>query len=396
MPPEVSTLADEQAKLEAIATKIQAAQDTKNAALQESLTKEFKAELALLKASIEELRPRVSLPGVEVDKTGKRAGKAFSLARAACGIKHGWDVADAGYEKEVFSQTQRDFHNKAASFGVDTAGGFLVPSEVSDTVIERLLPQTISFQLGVNRVSVGNVGSLSFNRETGSATATWVGEMVTAAKSQVTLDQFSLTPKAVSAKGDISNLLQLLGSGAAEERFTRSAARQFALAIDKAILIGANSQQGPIGIANTPGVGTSSGVSATFNKVVAFITKLRLANALNGKLGWALTPNKLEELEIMVDASNQPLMRRAIDGGSLDRIRGFPFATTTQMGTTGINTLIFGAWDQATFYDWFGGMLMKRSDTADTALDNDLTRVVLRMYGDVGVDQPTAFCVASD
>jgi HK97 family phage major capsid protein len=386
--------------------------ETLKAELEKDATARDNAGLAILKKQVEDAAkafeqrmaerfPQFSLPGVEYDKDGTKAKKAFSLARAAHAVKK--DVwTGAGYEKEVFDAAeQAGFHTKAMSAGVDTSGGFFVPNQISATLIEKLLPQVIAFQLGVNQIDMGSVGSLTFNRELTTPTATWVGEMITAAKSQGTFGQYTVSPKAVSAKVDISNLLIMLANGAtgAEQRFVNAAVRQFRLAYDKAIIIGASSQQGPVGIVNTPGVQTSSSASITFNKLVAFVSALRNSDALVGnKLGWAMTPAQLQAIETMIDSSspNQQLVRRAVDQGTLDRLRGYPFATTTQMGTTGINTLIFGAWDMATFFSWFGGFLMKRSDTSDNALDNDLTRIVLRGYGDVGVDQPTAFCVASD
>jgi len=365
----------------------------------EKLRKELLDQVAGLEERQAATNPRFSLPGVEWDADGTKSGKAFSLARAAAAVKRGvWD--GAGYEQEVFATAETSgFRQKALNAGVDIEGGFLVPSQVSSKVIERILPRVISFNLGVNQVGMGAVGAMSFNRETGTPTASWVGEAKTAAASQQAYKQMMVQPRAVSAKVDISNLLQMLAGGAdgAEQRFVNSASRQMALAFDRAILIGANSALGPVGIANTPGVGTTSGVTMTFNKLVSFITKLRKADALFGdKLGWAMTPDKLEEIEVMVDASNQSLVRRAVDGQTLDRIRGYRFDTSTQMGTTGVNTVIFGAWDMATFFQWFGGFILRKSDTSDTALDNDSTRVVLRGYCDVGVDQPTAFCVASD
>lgn len=366
----------------------------------QKLVGQYKAEFAEFEKRLQEKAPRFSMPGVEYDVDGTKGKKAFSLARAAVAVKRG-DFRDAGYEDEVFKAMDNAFRAKAMSAGVDPAGGFFVPTEISSRVIEKLLPSVIAFQLGVNQVDMGAVGALTFNRETGTPTATWVGEMQTAAKSQGAYGQMTVAPKAVSGKVDISNLLIMLNGGAtgAEQRFLNAIIRQFKLAYDRAILIGASSVQGPVGIVNTPGVFTSSSSSITFNKIVAFISKLRKSDSLVGdKLGWAMTPDQLELIETMVDSSspNQQLVRRAVDAGTLDRLRGYPFATSTQMGTTGVNTLIFGAWDMATFFSWFGGFTMHRSDTSDNALDNDLTRIVVRGYGDVGVDQPTAFVVASD
>jgi HK97 family phage major capsid protein len=344
--------------------------------------------------SLEDRFPQFKLSGVKGGDDSKR--DQFSIARAALAFKHNnWSIAP--YEKEVYdSKEHQDFLSKAASFSIDPSGGFMIPNEISSKFIERLLASSIAGLLGVNIEDVGNVGMLAVNRETGSATAEWVGEMLTATRSQVTLGQMNLTPHAVSAKGDISNLLQLLGSGAAESRFIRSASKQMALAWDRAILIGANSALGPLGVVNTLGVGTSSGASLTYDKLVDFEDKLDQANANMGTLGWAMSASKYTEIRKLKDTASQPIVYRSVTDKRVRELFGYPLFTSTQMGTTGAGTLIYGAWDMATLYRWFGGIMIKRSDTSDNALDNDLTRVALRAYCDVGIDQPTAFCVSSD
>lgn len=338
--------------------------------------------------------PQFSLPGVNVGDDTKK--DQFSMARAAVAIgRNDWSIAP--YEHSVFtSKEHQSFMAKAASFGVDATGGFMAPVEVSTRFIEKLLPQSIAAQLGVNIEQVGNAGMLVINRETGTASAQWVGEMLTATKQDVKLGQMNLTPKAVSAKGDISNLLQLLGGGAAESRFVRSASRQMALAWDRAVLIGANSTLGPVGIANTPGIQTSSGASLTYDKLLDFDDKLMQANAFFGRLGWAMTVSKYTEVRKLKDTSNQPLVWRSVTEAGRKELLGHPIETTTQMGTTGAGTIIRGAFDTAGLYQWFGGIMIKRSDVSDTAMDNDLTRVSLRAYCDVGVDQPSAFVVSND
>lgn len=393
-------LEDAQAQLNATAVKLKAELEqsalTRNNELAATLTKQFTDQLEAFKAELtKSLPPRFSVPGLPVgDGTQK---DAFSLHRAALGFRHNdWSLAPM--EGDFFhSKEHREFISKAASFGVDAAGGFLIPVEVSSKIIEKLQPKTIAFSLGVQQMSVGNVASLTMNRQTGDATATWVGEMQTAAASQVTYDQMTVSPKALSVKGDLSNLLQLLGSNAAEMKFIDNAAKAMARGIDRGVLVGPSvtSNKAPIGIAGTSGVLTSTTASLDYDKIVDFEDKIRAANAFEGSLGWVMTEAQYTVVRKLKDTSGQPIVYRSLTEKGLRELFGFPLYTTTAMGTTGANTFAFGDWSQATLYDWFGGIIMKRSDSSDTALDNDLTRVTLRRYCDVGVDQPTAFCFAS-
>lgn len=397
---DTKVLAEEQAKLEAVGLKLKAELEKdalqRNAELASTLTKEFEARL---KTVVDELQkkavPQFSVPGMPVgDGTQK---DEFSLHRAALGFRHNdWSLAPM--EGDYFhSKTHRDFITKAASFGIDAAGGFLIPTEVSSRIIEKLQAASIAFQLGVQQMSVGNVASLTMNRQTGDATAYWVGEMATGTASQLVYDQMTVSPKALSVKGDLSNLLQLLGSNVAEMKFIDNASKAMARGIDRGVLIGPAtvSNKAPIGIAGTTGVQTSVSASLTYDMLVDFEDKIRTANAWGGRLGWAMTEAQYTVLRKLKDTSNQPIVYRSLTAAGQRELFGFPLLTTTAMGTTGANTLAFGDWSQATLYEWFGGIIMKRSDSSDTALDNDLTRVTLRRYVDVGVDQPTAFCFAS-
>lgn len=339
--------------------------------------------------------PRFSMPGVELGDGVKK--DAFSFARAALAVVKGdWRLAP--YEGEIYhSREHQDFIAKTHSFGVDSAGGFLIPAELSNRLIEKLQPATISFQLGVQQVDLGNVAAMTFNREASNSTAEWVGENLSAARSDVGYSQFTVSPKAVSAKTDITNLLQLLGSNAAETRFLNNAQKMFAQAIDRAILIGPStlSPKAPVGIANTTGINTSTTSSLTYDMLVDFEDKLMQANAYMGRLGWAMSASQYTIVRKLKDTSNQPIVYRSLTERGQRELFGYPMFTTTQMGTTGANTLAFGDWSQATLFSWFGGILMQRTNSSDNAIDNDITRVALRRYCDVGVEQPAAFCFAS-
>ena len=364
--------------------------DKRNNEAFEKQFKEFQDKLDAYAKGLQERFPVLSMPGVEKDATGKDK-KKYSLARAAAGVATK-DFSLCPYEHEVSRELAK---TRAMSFGIDSGGGFLVPTEVMGGLIEKLEPQVIAFDLGVQTIEAGNVSPIVRNRQTGSATAEWVGEMASASKSQIKIGRMEVSPKAVSAKTDISNLLMLLGQGAAEQLIEREFAKRFARAFDRAILIGANSEIGPVGIANTIGVNTSTTASLDYDKVVDFEKELMLDDALMGRLGWALTPAQLVIIRKLKDTSGQPMQLRSIDGKGPGSIIGYPFRTSTQLGTTGANTVIFGDFSSATFYRWFGGMILKSTDTSDTAIDSNLTRVAGTMYGDVGVEQPTAFCVAS-
>lgn len=342
-----------------------------------------------------ELFPQFRMPGLEAGSVKDK--NKFSVVRAATAFRH----RDASYgplEMDVYeSKEHREFIAKAAALNSDVSGGFLIPTEVSQTLIDKLQPATVAFQAGVRQFDVGQAAALTFNRLIGNATATWVGEMITASKSDLQYSQYTVAPKALSAKTDLSNMLQLMGSNVAEERWLDNAGLMFAQGIDRGVLIGPATvtNAAPIGIAGTQGVLTAPSASLSYDLIVDFEDKLRQANAFFGRIAWVMSESQYTVVRKLKDTAGQPIVYRSLTEKGLTELFGLPIYRTTQMGTTGANTLALGAWNQATLFSWFGGVLMKRSDTSDTALDTDVTRLTLRRYCDVGVDQPTAFVFAS-
>ena len=103
------------------------------------------------------------LAGLELEKD------KFSLCRAIHAMRtNNWDKAQ--FEADVFRQT------RALSTGDDSDGGYLVPAQAMPEFIEMFRAEAVCIRMGA-RVIDGLTGApVTFTRQTGGATAYWVGE----------------------------------------------------------------------------------------------------------------------------------------------------------------------------------------------------------------------------
>ena len=358
--------------------------------------KALEDEIGTVKAQLTEERS-FHLPGVAV---AGEAEEGFSLGKACRAIAtQNWD--DAGYEKEVFANTQA----KAMSQSTDTAGGFIVPEEAITRVIEKLKSRVVAYELGAMDMAATGV-PLVLPRVSTAATAYWVAENSTITASDVAFEQLSLTPKTAAGRVVLSNLLLETSNPAADTIIEEDLASQLGLAVDSAALIGGGTGE-PVGIISTTGVGdvastvTSSAITS-LGSLLEFLDDLSTNNAYRGRLGWAIHPMILSYIRSMTvdyDSGTQiPLTAQASPEGFQSSILGHPYAMSTQLGTpsssSGTNSMIFGNWEDLMIARW-GGLRLLASNTSDDAFSKDQMHIRGTIRVDVGLRHVESFSYAS-
>jgi HK97 family phage major capsid protein len=353
-----------------------------------------------MKSNLEEER-RAHLPGVEVSKEGER--EAFSLARA-CRAIGARDFSNAPYENEVF----QNMSQKAMSQGIDSAGGYIVPEEAISRVIERLKAEVIAYKLGA--VDMAASGSpISVPRLSASATAYWVSENSTITASDLTFQQVSMTPKTAACRVVLSNLLLETSMPTADSVIEQDIATQLGVALDTGILDGSGSSGEPLGVMNETGVGQIASVTASgdkingLDKLTDFIDSLSGFNALKGSLGWAIHPSILSYIRAMTmdytSTTTVPLNNQIVAEGPAYSILGYPYYTSTSMGTpngtTGTKSICFGNWNDLMVARW-GGLRLAASTDGDNAFSLDQTHIRATVRADVAVRHAASFAISSD
>jgi HK97 family phage major capsid protein len=257
----------------------------------------------------------------------------------------------------LFTRGRRDL--EAGTF---SQGGALVATEVPDQVIELLRNKSVCFRLGAVYLD-GLQGNISLPRQTGASQPQSVPESGPLAESDPALDQIVLTPHRVGVTTNYTRQL-LLQSSVSVERWLRSdLVAQLALKWDYLMLQGAGANDEPVGIFNTPGIGSIMFAGpASYSKVVDFETSLAVMNADVGTMGYATTPltkgTWKKAARVLTGATvltSEPLWQNWPDGSGDGLVNGYRAVASNQILNNGVvfghfRDLIFGLWGAGT--DW--------------------------------------------
>lgn len=411
----LSKLEDQKgAILESIDSKTKAI-ETANSEKQVEIDSEIKSlkdDLAIVKNLIERKgkSSSVSVPGLEDEK------KEFSFVKAMNYIGIGsatgqWDHAEkaagAGFEVEVFKAAREKIH----SIGDATQGGFLVPTEVTNQIIEILLAKSVSQAAGAT-VITGLQGSPFevINQET-DVTAYIVGENKSITESSATFGQYTMTPKAFAALVKLSKRSATMTSPSLEAFLRDRMAMKIALRMDLACLRGTGVAPEPLGIVNTSGINTvaigANGGNFLFDTAQDMVTELENDNVdINGGsfVSHPKVFNKMKKERIAQfsgDTTGQYVILPMTDQLLRDSL-GYNFFKTTQLPTnltkgtgTSLSEVIFGDFSNLWIGMWGGLELMASEHTSDAFAKNQVWVRAIQ-ESDCVVTRPTAFCLVND
>jgi len=364
--------------------------------LEEQLV-EVKAKYKELDESITANKWR-NVPGVEEEK--------FSLCKTINAIAtKSWK--DAGYEKEVIDAAM---NQKAQSAGVDTAGGYLIPAQAIQSVIELLRADLVLEQLGATMLMDLRGIPVEIPKHTGASSTFWVDENATIGDSEITLGQVALNPKGLGTIVKLSNRLLKLSVPSAEALVRSDMARSMAEALDLAGFRGTGVAGQPLGIANQPGISTVDFAATTaaagyltnpgWEQIYDMEGKLADANALRGKVGFAFHPNfkrNLSKVRVAAHTAgtyDADFVLHPISDAQLTQLLGYPFKTTTQIPVNlASNTeteVYMGNWADMLIGQW-AGMTLLASQEAGTAFATNQTWVRMITDVDIAVRHPESF-----
>lgn len=364
-----------------------------------SMSDRLTDQATLIKSLEERTKTRnFSLPGVDLEKEN------FSFIRAINAIKTG-DWAIAGHEKEIFANT------RAMSAGTGSEGGYIVPAEAITKVIEMLRANMVVIKMGATILDNLAGSPVFIPKQTGGATAFWVGENEDITDSDLAMGQIELRPHAVAAMVKLSNRLLEQSNPAVEAMIKSDMALALGLAIDYAALRGSGAQHQPVGIANTAGIKTvaigADGGDFTLDHVLDMQSELASVNALSGKLGYISHPiviGKLKKQRIPQysgDTSGAPFILPMSDS-KLKDVLGYTMSSTTQIPTNlekgsgrDMSEVYFGNWTELFIAQWGGLEIMASSETSDAFAKNQ-TWIRIIQEVDIGVRHAESFCLIND
>lgn len=282
------------------------------------------------------------------------------------------------------------FKRDMTSAGVSGSNYLVSTENRPGGLIELLRNRMVTAQLGARRLD-GLVGNVNIPRLSAASTAYWLSTEATAiTESQPTLGQLQLSPKNVGALVEVTRQMMLQSTPDVEQLVMDDLLNVIAIAIDKAALNGTGLTGQPTGISATANIGSVTGTSIDYAKVLEFQTDVAAANALAGNLAYVTTPAVAAVLKqrLRVASTDSAMWTGNISDGSLE---GYRAVSTNQIAAA---SMIFGDWTQLVIGSW-GSIELATSDSDGTNFQTGMTSIRAMASVDVGVRIPAAFSLAT-
>jgi len=380
-----------------------------NTAQVEELKRRIDENEATLKAMAKTARER---DFVGITKTGDPA-KDFSLSRGLAGYTNKW--APIGEhkkfpEREIVEAAAEIRLKTAQAAGFDHLGGFVIPGELSAEIIEELAAESIAITLGA-RVIQPTSTPYMLPRIAVAPTASQVDENEAVGTTNIEYDRLMLTPHEFGELIEVSNRMLMFADPAFDADLRRLIAESMARKADAYVLKGSGGSGEPVGILNTSGIGSSAvptaygaidAVQTVTRALDTLIGKVEDANALKGRLGFAMHPQGKRKFMSTIMTSGAPLFQapsfvNAAPGGNSMMVPGsmygYPYKTTTQLAGSTTAELLFGNWADVLVPMW-GGIVIATSEHVNFAKRQTVYRATSMM--DVGLRHVESFATWSN
>ena len=224
---------------------------------------------------------------------------------------------------------------KALAAGDATAGGFLVPPQYSQEVIEFLRARAVIRRLGA-RVLPMPTGTVKIPKLSGGATAYYLGENTNATTSQPTTAQLTLSFKKLITMVPVSNDLLRYSSPGADSIVRDDTVNAMRVREDSAFIRDTGSDQAPKGLRhwahadNILEATATVSVQNTFTDLGLLLQKLLDANIPMISPAWIMAPRTEQFLMTLINSQGNPVFRPELIMG---RLWGFPYGVTTGVPT---------------------------------------------------------------
>lgn|GEM_PF-684411 len=204
-----------------------------------------------------------------------------------------------------------DAATRALSVGVDSAGGFAVPSILMPGILEALTPASALLTAGASILPLEGPGkTFTIAGVDTLPTAAWRNENALVAESEPTFREISLTPKSLSFIVKISRELLADGVGI-EAAINQVIAQAMAKEIDRAGLRGSGTSPEPRGLRNIVGIHAMTN-GANGAPLANYANLFRAAEAILAADGGMpnaaiMSPRSLVKIGGFTDTTNQPM-----------------------------------------------------------------------------------------
>lgn len=323
----------------------------------------------------------------------------FSLSRAVAGAA-GLGV-DWGFEREMQTELAKRAGKNPEGIFIPTeifekrvlttsTGSELVSTDHRpDQYISALVASSVVRGLGARTLS-GLMGNVSIPKETDSPAIGWVAENAALSFDDANFGAVTMSPKHAGALSEYSRNMLMQASPDVEGLFRQMLARNLALAIDRAAILGGGANE-PTGVLATAGIATQAYATDLFTTTAEMIAKADIANVGDARRGF-LTTNLIKKIaSLELDANKLPV-------GIAPIFHNEPVTFSNQVPTTlgsgDEHGLIYADWSELLIGIWSEiDILVNPFEATAYSKGNVAIRAMATV--DVAVRHPLAFVSAT-
>lgn len=294
---------------------------------------------------------------------------------------------------------------KALAEGDDQTGGYLVPVEQSNQIIEMLSARAVVRAAGATVVPMAS-DTLNIPSQDSGATAYWVDENSQITASDQTFGQVQLQAKKLAALTKLSSELFEDSDPGVEQIVMADLARVLALEEDAKFLTGDGTSNTPKGLENITGVNVDTttlgtdGSAPSFDDLADVLYRLDADNVPAEGRAWIVHPrtvNTLRQIKDTGSGSNVYLWADPAMPGDPPTLWGYPVYTTTAISiaeTQGSNSdassIYLGCWPEFVIGQR-KALELRASDAAGNAFEYDQVFIRAIMRVDCNVRHAASF-----
>jgi len=296
------------------------------------------------------VEPKASTPSREKGAAFGRVVRAMAAAKMNKMGSEGTVEVLRGWGDNDLADALADTRTKALAAGDATAGGFLVPTQFSNEVIELLRAQSVVRRLGARTVQMPT-GTLKYPKIATGASAAYIGENVNIGKSEETFGQLTLTFKKLAVLTPISNDLLRYSSPSADAIVRDDLVSSMATKEDSTFIRGAGTDATPKGllnwcVADQKIAASAASLANITDNLGQLVVKLKNADIPMISPGWIMAPRTEQSLATIQNANGVFAFRDEVIAGTL---WGWPIGTTTNVPIT-LDTTGAGNDDESEIY----------------------------------------------
>jgi HK97 family phage major capsid protein len=212
-----------------------------------------------------------------------------------------------------------------------SAGVALASATSLQAVADAVRPATVLERLGARRVEVSGVSEIAFPRFNGG-TGGWLAEGEAAVSDSATIASVSATPHCAAARLGLSRKVRNGAREDVESAVLRELQQCVAATLEAGFLAGSGSSSQPLGVINTPGIGTQlfGGAVPTLAEMAGMLETYADADGDLEAARFILHPSDLADLMKALVSANGGETLISYTGGAW-RILGVPVAATRHL-----------------------------------------------------------------